>query len=103
FRKTISTIATIHFAPTISAQKNLINEGVSVDSIMITGNTVIDNLRQFKDINDFKNSKSKDDQLILITIHRRENVQSKLALIISQIIYFVESNPNKSFIWIDNI
>lgn len=102
FRKTISTIAAMHFAPTIIAEKKLINEGISASSIVVTGNTVIDNLRQFKNINEFKNINIEDKKLVLITIHRRENIKNNLPLITNRIIHYIKNNPDKSFIWIDN-
>ncbi|MBK9192137.1 MAG: UDP-N-acetylglucosamine 2-epimerase [Crocinitomicaceae bacterium] len=102
FRKTISTIATMHFAPTANAEKKLIDEGISPNSIVVTGNTVIDNLRQFKDITEFKNINIADNNLILITIHRRENIKNDFQSIKNRIIQFVQNNPNKSFICIDN-
>ncbi|MDP1746629.1 MAG: UDP-N-acetylglucosamine 2-epimerase (non-hydrolyzing) [Bacteroidota bacterium] len=102
FRKTISTIAAMHFAPTINAKKKLINEGISANSIVVTGNTAIDNLRQFKSITEFKNINIADNKLILITIHRRENIKNNLQAIINRIIHYVKNNPAKSFIWIDN-
>ena len=87
-RVVTSKIANIHFAPTKTAELNLIREGVSEDQIFVTGNTVIDALiwtseqldidrdRKQRVINkiseelDFKIEKNK---YILITGHRREN------------------------------
>jgi UDP-N-acetylglucosamine 2-epimerase (non-hydrolysing) len=102
FRKTISTIAAMHFAPTTNAEKKLIEEGIDQNSIVVTGNTVIDNLRQYKNITDFKNINIKEPKLILITIHRRENIKNNLQSITNRIIHYVKSNPDKSFVWIDN-
>ena len=39
-----STLATFHFTPTMSASKNLIDEGINKNKILVTGNTVIDSL-----------------------------------------------------------
>lgn len=102
FRKTISTIAAIHFAPTPNAEKRLIGEGIDQNSIVVTGNTVIDNLRQYKNITEFKNINIAENKLILITIHRRENIKNNLQSITNRIIHYVKSNPDKSFVWIDN-
>lgn len=102
FRKTISTIAAMHFAPTTNAEKKLIDEGIDPDSIVVTGNTVIDNLRQYKNITEFKNINIAEKKLILITIHRRENIKNNLQSISNRIIHYVKNNPDKSFIWIDN-
>ena len=43
-RKMTSAIATLHFAPTKTARRNLLREGVPDQSIFVTGNTVIDAL-----------------------------------------------------------
>ncbi|MDP1726958.1 MAG: UDP-N-acetylglucosamine 2-epimerase (non-hydrolyzing) [Bacteroidota bacterium] len=102
FRKMISTITAIHFAPTAYAEKKLINEGIAANSIVVTGNTVIDNLKQLKNINEFKNIKTEDNKLVLITVHRRENIKNNLPLITKRIIHYIKNNPDKSFIWVDN-
>ncbi len=102
FRKTISTIATMHFAPTIITETKLIEEGIAQNSIVVTGNTVIDNLRQYKNIDDFLNINISENKLILITIHRRENIKNNLQSITNRIFHYVKSNPDKSFVWIDN-
>src|SRR5882762_5771037 len=39
-------LAQWHFAPTESAQRNLLSEGVDPETICVTGNTVVDALRQ---------------------------------------------------------
>ena len=86
-----SRIATYNFAPTLLSKQNLLNENVNPDSIIITGNTVIDALHQV--VNRIKGDVKLDAQLekslklygydinrlgggkklILITGHRREN------------------------------
>ncbi|ONH37908.1 UDP-N-acetylglucosamine 2-epimerase [Pseudomonas gessardii] len=43
-RKLTGAIAEMHFAPTLISQQNLLKEGVALDNIFITGNTVIDAL-----------------------------------------------------------
>jgi UDP-N-acetylglucosamine 2-epimerase (non-hydrolysing) len=83
-RSIAGRVANIHFAPTQTARLNLIQEGVSQESIHVTGNTVIDALlsivkrlqsdgelktgleRQFRFLDEGK-------RLILVTGHRREN------------------------------
>ena len=43
-RKLTGALANLHFAPTETSQNNLLREGVNPDSIIVTGNTVIDAL-----------------------------------------------------------
>jgi UDP-N-acetylglucosamine 2-epimerase (non-hydrolysing) len=75
-------IAHLHFAPTAGAKNNLIAEGINPDSILVTGNTVIDSLfytvNKLKDISNksielLKTQISIDKKIILVTGHRREN------------------------------
>lgn len=87
-RSLIGKLANYHFAPTQLAKDNLLNENVSENKIMVTGNTVIDALLLIRD----KVSRLSDEvwvnlfgrrlfltitnhkrKLILITGHRREN------------------------------
>ena len=74
-RKLISTVATMHFAPTAESRENLILEGVPDKSIWITGNTVIDNLMWSKEQSLGKSAFSDSDlgSKVLLTMHRREN------------------------------
>lgn len=102
FRKTIATIATMHFAPTNRERNNLINEGVNAQAIAVTGNTVIDNLRQLSNKVGQKNVIGAENNLILITIHRRENIKNNFNAISERILHYVTTNPGMNFIWIDN-
>ena len=79
-RKTISSIATFHFAPTENNKRQLLQEGVSGSKIFVTGNTVIDAVKYIMTNNKTKHPASLGSQLpvnhtiILITLHRRENI-----------------------------
>ncbi|HBM79659.1 MAG TPA: UDP-N-acetylglucosamine 2-epimerase (non-hydrolyzing) [Clostridiaceae bacterium] len=78
-RRLTGSIADIHFAPTSTAKRNLLNEGVKPENIYVTGNTVIDAMASTVR----KNYKFKNEELnkidfnskrvIFITAHRREN------------------------------
>lgn len=90
-RQITGRIATYNFAPTQLSKQNLMKENINPDSILVTGNTVIDALHQVVrkiktdvdlnveleqvlrnsgyDVNRLKNEK----KLVLITGHRREN------------------------------
>ncbi|NPV10176.1 MAG: UDP-N-acetylglucosamine 2-epimerase (non-hydrolyzing) [Ignavibacteria bacterium] len=116
-----SAIARFHFAPTKLAKSNLIRMGIKENSIIVSGNTVIDSLLQVveklsynkKDLKwyryflenyklDLKNGKKN----ILVTGHRREsfgegfkNICKGIKKIADkyddiQIIYPVHLNPN---------
>lgn len=90
-RQITGRIATYNFAPTTLSESNLLKENINPDSILVTGNTVIDALHQVvsKIKNDDKlniklskvllnsgydvNRLSNGKKLVLITGHRREN------------------------------
>jgi len=115
-RQLTGRLACLHFAPTEQAKQNLLSEGVSSQSIYVTGNTVIDaliNVSQRLDedevlSNQFSSSLNfinKQKKLILVTGHRRENFgdgfesMCKALLEIAQdsnvqIVYPVHLNPN---------
>lgn len=83
-RKLTAALAAHHFAPTESAAENLIREGVSKNHISVTGNTVIDALKQA--VGKLESDQelraratatlppiAHDRKMILVTGHRRES------------------------------
>ena len=114
-RQITAKLASIHFAPTAKAKQNLENEGISKESIHLTGNTIVDALNfgtkkledneigQISPKIDFKYNPSK--KLIIVTGHRREsfgkgfeNICKALLKIAErkdvEIVYPVHLNPN---------
>jgi UDP-N-acetylglucosamine 2-epimerase (non-hydrolysing) len=102
-------VASLHFAPTERARRNLIEEGVRQSDIHVTGNTVIDALldvaaRPHETGVDVDPTK----KLLLVTAHRRESFGTPfielcqaLRTIVDQhddvqILYPVHLNPNVS-------
>lgn len=76
-RQLISVLADYHFAPTNQAKQNLIAEGTSSNSILVTGNTAIDALNTTVDKNYrhplIDKIRINNSRMILLTTHRREN------------------------------
>jgi UDP-N-acetylglucosamine 2-epimerase len=83
-RQITGRLAGLHFAPTEASRQNLLREGVSADSIYVTGNTVIDALLEVSQHLDQDATLSKQlaarfpfldpaKRLVLVTGHRREN------------------------------
>ena len=80
-RQITGRICDYHFAPTKTSKSNLIKENISENSIIVTGNTVIDSLLEsVSKVN--KNpsifcqnlcDRIGDKEIILVTSHRREN------------------------------
>jgi len=120
-RTLVSRLTDYHFAPTQSSKNNLLAEGVEEETIVVTGNTVIDALLIVRDKVTaqpedvwrdhfgealYTTVVNKQRKLILITGHRRENFGQgfidlcnaikELALKHSDwdLIYPVHLNPN---------
>jgi UDP-N-acetylglucosamine 2-epimerase (non-hydrolysing) len=111
-RRITDTLADAYFAPTEKSRMNLLKEGIPPQSIVVTGNTVIDALLMIAQQHagqplDPRIGQLDNRKLILVTIHRRENfgkpledickALAKLALDYQdkiQIVYPVHLNPN---------
>lgn len=102
YRKTISDIASFHFAPTPEAEQNLLNEGIDPGKILVTGNTVIDNLAFFLKQQSATPLDKKKSLNVLITVHRRENQNGKFEQIFSHIENICLKNPDHQFTWISH-
>ena len=81
-RQIAGRVCDYHFAPTITSKQNLLKENIFEHSILVTGNTVIDALfESVKRVENLSNGviefiKSElevDQDVILVTGHRREN------------------------------
>lgn len=115
-RRMAGVIADVHFAPTDQARQNLLNEAVSPERIVVTGNTVIDALLWVvKELDSNNTLRQQLEQqfayldpakrLILVTGHRRENFGGGFENIChalngladradTEIVYPVHLNPN---------
>ncbi|MFK7889215.1 MAG: non-hydrolyzing UDP-N-acetylglucosamine 2-epimerase [Granulosicoccus sp.] len=115
-RKLTSVVTDRHYAPTDWARQNLLDEGVKSDTVVVTGNTVIDALKMIvdrlhadpgfrKSLDSRFDFLDKTRRLILVTGHRRENFGSGFDNICEalrilamrddvQIVYPVHLNPN---------
>ncbi|WP_448059161.1 non-hydrolyzing UDP-N-acetylglucosamine 2-epimerase [Cellulomonas hominis] len=99
-RKITSQIAALHLAPTMTSRDNLLAEGVDVDRIIVTGNTVIDALlataaRQiaFADPR-LEDAVSSGRPLLLVTTHRRENWGSVMEGVGRAVARVAHANPD---------
>lgn len=76
-RQLTSKIAKYHFAPTLTAKENLLNENIMEKDIFVVGNSVIDalflTLKKIKDSKKHLAYNPSDKKFVLITGHRREN------------------------------
>jgi len=115
-RRVVDLVGTHYFAPTRQAQHNLLAEGISGESILVTGNTVIDALLMTLDHTRRHGGVAaalharypflqSDSRVVLVTGHRRENHEYGLASLCRalkriaadtgvHVVYPVHPNPN---------
>ena len=116
-RQITGRIASYHFAPTPLSRENLLKENIADDSIIVTGNTVIDALYWVVEkIKSDKNLASElstilktngydvnrltgDKKLVLITGHRRENFGVGFISMCRAIKALTEKYPNVDFVY----
>ena len=109
-RKLTGAITKLHFAPTQTSQQNLLNEAVSADDIVITGNTVIDALLQVVDkvktdtalIATLKAKFPELDEtkkLILVTGHRRESFGGGFERICEALVEIATAHPDTQILY----
>src|SRR5690348_5454234 len=78
-RRLVSVLTEIHFAPTALSRDALLSEGIPGAKIVVTGNTVVDALRELKHLphlwkgTPLAGIPDDDSRLLLVTSHRRES------------------------------
>lgn len=70
-------LAACLFAPTKLASSTLVREGIPADRIFVTGNTIVDAVRQCAKLASRRSTKR---PYMLLTLHRQENVDDPKAL-----------------------
>lgn len=94
-RRIVGTLASMHFAPTLTAARRLEREHVPSRDVYVTGNTVIDALlytkgRQIPRARDRRSSRRR----LLVTLHRRESLGRPLQELCRAILAIVVRNPD---------
>lgn len=92
-RRLVGLASTLHFAPTPQARNNLLREGIPGDQVIMVGNTVVDALlyaqkrtaEGYVPLDDDVASLPLDKKLVLVTLHRRENIGNPLHNILSAV------------------
>ena len=96
-RRMTSVIADAHCAPTEKAYQNLLAEGICRDRIWLTGNTVIDALKDVAGWNRtcnhpaLKRAAAEKLRMLFVTAHRRENQGEPQEEICSALIELVKT------------
>jgi UDP-N-acetylglucosamine 2-epimerase (non-hydrolysing) len=106
-RRLTGVIAQHHFAPTPLARQNLLREGKSPQSIVVTGNTVIDaflwvHARLRPDdypIDAVLPAGVAQPRMILVEAHRRENLGAPMEAICRALASVVERHPDVTVVW----
>lgn len=107
-RQLTGRLADYHFAPTQQSYDNLIKENVKPETIVITGNTVIDALLNSsekvqqidnEEITFLKSIVEDDKKLILVTGHRRENHGQGFINICEALKEIANANPDVQIIY----
>lgn len=106
-RRLTGVIAQHHFAPTPLARQNLLREGKRPESIVVTGNTVIDaflwvhsRLRTEDRFEPAAAARSKTpSRLIFVEAHRRENLGAPMESICRALADVVRRHDDVSIVW----
>jgi len=102
-RRMASCVSDIHFAPTERARRNLQAERVPDEHIHVTGNTIVDALASIRHDGVFDdpglNALGWDSkQIILATVHHRENLGRNLRNVCAAFRRLVETHPNTGIV-----
>ncbi len=103
YRRSISSVASLHFAPNQQAIDNLLAENISPEKIFLTGNTIRDAV--------YLSLRGKTEmevkKQVLFTCHRRENIDhlegyfkvlAKIALAFPDYNFFYPVHPNPAIL-----
>ncbi len=93
FRRQIVKHAHLHFAPCRSAERNLLREGVESRYIHRVGNTGIDSLRELLAQHDDLRKPPATDHHVLVTLHRRENLDGNGEILCDALLDLVTQVP----------
>lgn len=93
-------VARLHFAPTEGARRNLLDERIAPETVLVTGNTVIDALLHVTAQDpELPVPLDPHKRLILVTVHRRESFGLPLADICEAVEEIVMGDPMVEVLW----
>ena len=109
-RKLTSAITTLHFAPTEISRDNLLREGITEESIVVTGNTVIDALLDVvKKLDENETLRTEaaaptaflqpGRRVILVTGHRRESFGGGFERICQALMEIAQQHPDVDIVY----
>lgn len=100
-RQMVGVLADMHFAPTETSKKSLLDEGKKEENIFVTGNTAIDALATTVKEN-YSHEVFNwlgDSKLILLTAHRRENLGEPMRHMFRAIKRIVQEFPDVKVVY----
>lgn len=113
-RSMVARVASLHFAPTRQAKRNLLREGIAHDRILVTGNTGIDALHMaLASLEAFPHQHwtaggggvppeemaKHHGPLVLVTAHRRESVGAPLRRLCRALGQLAARHPEWRFVY----
>lgn len=96
-RQVTDVLADLYFAPTIESKANLLKENHPEQHIFITGNTAIDALKETvqEDYHhELLDKLNENNKLVLMTMHRRENLGEPMRQVFKAVREVVESHED---------
>ncbi len=110
-RQLVSRIADLHFAPTARAADALLHEGISPETVTVTGNTVIDalfhvvernRLDRLEQLEQLWPERKAERRYILATLHRRESFGPPLEGMLHAINDIASGNPGINVVLLEH-
>ena len=101
-RQMTDVLSDLFFAPTMQSKNNLLKENHPKNKIFVTGNTAIDALKETVSDNYHHNvldAINKNHKIILVTMHRRENIGKPMENVFTAIRNVALNNKNVEFIY----
>jgi UDP-N-acetylglucosamine 2-epimerase (non-hydrolysing) len=104
-RRAVTSISSLHFAPTATAVDALLREGVDAAQIVLTGNTVIDSLHwacahlPARPVDPVLATMDPSRPMVLMTAHRRESFGAGLADVFQAVGRLAELRPEIQFLF----
>jgi UDP-N-acetylglucosamine 2-epimerase (non-hydrolysing) len=97
-RRLVAQVTHWHFCPTRRERNTLLRENVPGSRIFVVGNTGIDALEQVcQASSDMRQARA--EPLVLVTTHRRENLDARLEQILAAVRRLAIANPRVEFVF----
>ncbi len=110
-RRLTTALTDLHFTPTEWSRNNLLDEGISPERILVTGNTVVDALQwalkkieeagwpEVDQLREWVGKNIGDQRIVLITAHRRESFGEPFREMCEAVKTIAERNPRLHLVY----